>query len=990
MFIKNLKIGTQLILSFGIVMFFVVSLGIISFIQTTQLSKQVEDLYKHPFQVRDAAGEIISDIEKTQIAVRDMLIFNDDNEQFIINEALVATAFIDIDDQLDVIKAMYLGPASDVEVLVTDYNNWQASIDNRIDNIRAGNLNEVKDSLGDAGYVGIYRLKLTASAETIHKYAQNKANQLYTEYINLYNTLNYQLTGLIILIIIASSLISIVLIRNIRKPLKELGGVINRFQVGDMNARSTYQLNNEFGVLASAFNKMAKSIESSNILTEKSARLSSVMLSQEDAKHFFQTVLALLMKDTGAQLAAVYLLNKNKKTFDHFCSIGLDDEARKAFSVDNLEGEFGNVMLTHKLQYLKKIPEDTTFKFNTINGTFIPREIITIPILAGNELHAIITMACLDSFQEQALDFINSILVSMSARIEGILAYRAIKEFKETLEQQNRELDAQKNELSIQTTELTRQNIELDMQKEQLAEASRLKTHFLSNMSHELRTPLNSVIALSGVLNRRLLNKIPDEEYSYLEIIERNGKNLLELINDILDISRIEAGREEINLSDFNVDYLLTDLIALIEPQAIQKNIALIRATDIKELRLVSDEDKLRHVLQNIIGNAVKFTDKGKVEVSVNELENEVEITVSDTGIGISDQQLPHIFDEFRQGDSGTARRYGGTGLGLAIAKKYMEMLGGNISVKSKIGEGSNFKVIIPKKFHDETIPVNDVSFSEKSHMIDEIDEDQKKKLEGKTILIIEDSDPAIIQITDLLHESGIEVISAHGATEAFIKIDQKKPDVIILDLMIPDIDGFAILKILRENESTIDIPVLILTAKHITKEELSFLQRNHVAQLIQKGDVNHAKFLGAIIGMFDHKEDQQESKKVTVKSSVKKPTILVVEDNPDNMITVEALLIDKFIVLKAHDGETGVIKALKDLPDLILMDIQLPGMNGIEAFKAIRKATDTKIPVIALTASTMPQERESILAYGFDAFVAKPIIADQLWQIIDEVLYGR
>ena len=986
---KNLKIGTQLILGFGIVIFFVFSLGIVSYVQTAQLSKQIEDLYKHPFQVRDAASDIITDIEKTQIAIRDMIIFND-SDIFVINEGLISTAFDDISIKLNVINEMYLGPVSDIYDLVTDYNNWQAAIENRIASIEAGNLNEVIDSLGDAGYVGVYRLKLIESVETIHEYAQDKANQLYTDYITLHNTLNYQLTSLIILVIIASSFISIILIRNIRKPLKELGSVINRFQSGDMDAKSTYQLKNEFGVLASAFNKMADSIKSSNILTEKSVRLSRVMLSEDDAKHFFQTVLALLMKDTGAQMAAVYLLNKNSKTLDHFYSIGLTNEARKSFNIDNLEGEFGNVILTHEIQYLRKIPEETMFKFNTINGTFIPREIITIPILAGNELIAIITLASLDAFYENTLEYIASVIVSMSARIEGILAYRAIKEFKETLEQQNRELDAQKNELSIQTTELTRQNIELDMQKEQLSEASRLKTHFLSNMSHELRTPLNSVIALSGVLNRRLLNKIPDEEYSYLEVIERNGKNLLELINDILDISRIEAGREEINLTDFNVDYLLTDLIAMLEPQAIQKNIALRRITDIKELHLISDEDKLRHVLQNIIGNAVKFTDKGKVEIEVHDSKNEVEIIVTDTGIGISDQQLTHIFDEFRQGDSGTARRYGGTGLGLAIAKKYIEMLGGNIVVKSKIGEGSMFMVVLPKKYHGDNVPVNNIPFNDKYHVIDKINEDQKKELQGKTILIIEDSDPAIIQITDLLHESGIEVVSAHGATEAFIKINQKKPDVIILDLMIPDIDGFEILKILRESEMTAYIPVLILTAKHITKEELSFLKRNHVSQLIQKGDVNHAKFLGAIVSMFNLNDDSQKSKKL-IERSENKPTILVVEDNPDNMTTVEALLSDKFNVIKARDGETGVEKAIEHVPNLILMDIQLPGINGVEAFEEIRKLVLTsQIPVIALTASTMPQERESILAYGFDAFISKPIVAEQLWKIIDEVLYGR
>ena len=255
-----------------------------------------------------------------------------------------------------------------------------------------------------------------------------------------------------------------------------------------------------------------------------------------------------------------------------------------------------------------------------------------------------------------------------------------------SLEYQNRELESQKTELAMQSAELTEQNTELEMQKKQLSEASELKTNFLSNMSHELRTPLNSVIALSGVLNRRLAAKIPDEEYSYLEVIERNGKHLLSLINDILDISRIESGREEIEISRFNVNGLVTDVINLILPQAQQKNIELRQTAPGSDVFMTTDFDKFHHILQNLISNAVKFTDEGRVEVSAVKTGDTVSVSVADTGIGISANHLPHIFDEFRQADGSTSRRYGGTGLGLAIAKKYANLLGGNVTVKSSPG----------------------------------------------------------------------------------------------------------------------------------------------------------------------------------------------------------------------------------------------------------------------------------------------------------------
>jgi signal transduction histidine kinase len=194
-------------------------------------------------------------------------------------------------------------------------------------------------------------------------------------------------------------------------------------------------------------------------------------------------------------------------------------------------------------------------------------------------------------------------------------------------------------------------------------------------MSHELRTPLNSVIALSGVLYRRLANQIPEEEYSFLEVIERNGKHLLSLINDILEISRIEAGREEIEITEFDAGSLAADVVSLIQPQAKQKKIELLQTARASDLFITSDANKCRHILQNIIGNSVKFTENGKVEVAARKSYNNIVITVADTGIGVAEDQLPHIFEEFRQADGSASRRFGGTGLGLAIAKPIDEKL---------------------------------------------------------------------------------------------------------------------------------------------------------------------------------------------------------------------------------------------------------------------------------------------------------------------------
>ncbi|PKP28702.1 MAG: hypothetical protein CVU02_00025 [Bacteroidetes bacterium HGW-Bacteroidetes-19] len=412
----------------------------------------------------------------------------------------------------------------------------------------------------------------------------------------------------------------------------------------------------------------------------------------------------------------------------------------------------------------------------------------------------------------------------------------------------NYQLESQKKALYEQSTELTEQNRELEVQKEQLNEVNKLKSSFLSNMSHELRTPLNSVIALSGVLSRKLQNQISDEEFSYLDVIQRNGKHLLSLINDILDISRIESGREEILVSTFNLCETINEVAEMIRPQLIDKNIILDLAGGDCNIIMKSDNKKLKHIIQNIIGNAVKFTEEGKITISVKKVNKFVHVLVEDSGIGISKEDLEHIFDEFRQADSGTARKFGGTGLGLAIAKKYAELLGGSIIVESEIDKGSLFTIKLPIEINSGIDSFENFDYID--HTMSNSNEKYSIENNEISILLVDDSDPAIIQMKDFLEESGFNVIVANNGNEALAKISEKIPQGIILDLMMPELDGFELLKLIRDDQITTNIPVLILTAKHITKDEMYFLKSNNIYQLIQKGDINKAEFIKAVSNM--------------------------------------------------------------------------------------------------------------------------------------------
>ena len=786
-------------------------------------------------------------------------------------------------------------------------------------------------------------------------------------------------------ILFLSLVISWFLIKGIKSPLTELTQAADQFRQGRLDIRSNYASANEFGELSAAFNTLAANVQKEISGKEAAARLATVMLQEEEVHAFCRELLKTLLNDTGSQIGAVYFFNADQATFEHFESIGLAEDRHAAFSATELTGEFGPALATRHIQHITNIPADTRFSWRTVSGDFIPREILTIPIVSDHHVTAVVSLAAVHAYTEPALQLVYNIWSMLNARMNGVLAFRKIQDLAERLDHQNRELDAQKNELAAQTSELTEQNSELEMQKRQLNEANRLKSAFLSNMSHELRTPLNSVIVLSGLLNRRLAESIPEEEYSYLEIIERNGKNLLSLINDILDLSRIEAGCEEISVNRFPIRALTGEIVDMLEPLASEKGIVLLNQVDTALPSIASDADKCRHILQNLVANALKFTEQGQVTISAQQRGEYIDISVADTGIGIATDHLATIFEEFRQADDSTSRKYGGTGLGLAIAKKYALLLGGEITVISSLGRGSTFTLRLPLRLERygaaETV-------ADREPARPRTDSLPFSSGQDRCILLVEDSEPAIIQMTDILHGQGYRVLVARNGREALAEIDQTLPEAMILDLMMPEVDGFQVLGELRRLERTAQLPVLILTAKHVTREELSFLKGNHIYQLIQKGAVDRIGLLEAVAGMLMPRQEAPPPQRAHRPRRPGRPVILVVEDNPDNLRTTRALLQQNYQVLEAADGRAGIEQARRHQPDLVLTDIAMPVMDGLQALDEIRQDPSLRdIPVIAVTASAMSGDREAILAHGFDGYISKPIDPELLTAAIHALL---
>ena len=559
----------------------------------------------------------------------------------------------------------------------------------------------------------------------------------------------------------------------------------------------------------------------------------------------------------------------------------------------------------------------------------------------------------------------------------------------------NREINKSHRSLKKEIQHHIQLDEELKKAKEMAEAATRAKSEFLANMSHEIRTPMNGIIAATDLALSESLSPTVEE---YLHIVQNSSYSLLGIINDILDFSKIEAGQLELKERVFKLDETFDQVIDLFTHQAAEKGIELIVDIDAKTPRiLLGDPLRLQQILTNLISNSIKFTPAGgsivisvtggPVTTSEHRADPvELRFAVKDSGIGIAPEFLPFLFEPFTQGDGSTTRKHEGTGLGLSICKQFVTMMDGGISVESTLGEGSTFFFTVRLR-QAGTIPAIKNKFPE--------------DIRGLNALIVDDLPESRMIIAKILGTLGFTVETLSSGEDALKRLQpdglsDKPVHLIMMDWKMPGLDGIETTRMIRK-ELHLTIPIIIMTAfaKDVQRGEAESVGANG---FLSK-PIFQSTLFDAIMDAFG-KEGGQTTPvhhDFTTRTSMYRKhlngyRILLVEDNLTNQQVAQAILQTAGIgVTIAGNGKEAVELADCTQFDAILMDIQMPVMNGYEATRMIRaKASCTKLPIIAMTAHAMKGDEEKCLEAGMDGYIAKPINQERLFHVLWRFLRGH
>jgi signal transduction histidine kinase/CheY-like chemotaxis protein len=546
---------------------------------------------------------------------------------------------------------------------------------------------------------------------------------------------------------------------------------------------------------------------------------------------------------------------------------------------------------------------------------------------------------------------------SQLQQIQEAVAGRPPQNPYDEIQRQNQELLRAMAELRKREEELTYLNreledtnrgvialyAELDEKASSLQQANELKTRFLSNMSHEFRTPLNSILSLSRMLLARMDGDLSSEQEKQVTFIKKAADGLSELVNDLLDLAKVEAGKTEVHPDSFEVSDLFATLRGMLRPLLVQgSSVSLVFVEADGLPSLYSDEGKIAQILRNFISNALKFTERGEVRVTAEQVGHMIQLSVSDTGIGIAPDDQERIFEDFVQIESHLQKQVKGTGLGLPLSRKLAELMGGSVSVQSEAGQGSTFSVCIP------------IVYPKAAELPDSLQPITSLNPTRLPILAIEDHIETLFIYEKHLQASRYQLIATRTLAQARQALQQLQPAAIVLDILLEGQNGWTFLRELKSDEATRNIPVLVITVVNNEKQARALGADGFLIKPIDRLPL--LTKLNTLIG-------QGEAQK-----------LLIIDDDPAYRYVVKQLLMDiPLQVLEAASGREGLVVAEREQPTAILLDLEMPELNGFDALEQLRHNPITQsIPVIIYSSTQLNLQTQSRLAQQGVAILSK------------------
>ncbi|CAI8707306.1 Histidine kinase [Pseudomonas sp. IT-P74] len=799
--------------------------------------------------------------------------------------------------------------------------------------------------------------------------------------------------------------------------------------------RDLMTLSQKYSVNLAAQQASAHRLEQQAWLRNGQTELAEQVLGQLSLSMLGRNILQFCAQYLSTAVAAIYV-REDHGGLKRIATYGFSrEQEEREQQIYSDEGIVGQVAQQARLIRLDEVPQDY-FKVSSGLGDGLPRSVLVVPTSNDERVNGVIELGFLRPLTDRDVELLELIAGNIGTSIEAARYRQRLQEVLAETQQLNEELQVQQEELKTANEELEEQSrilkesqahletqqVELEQTNEQLAEqaevlaeqrdamdlkntelnqaqvqleeralelqrSSKYKSEFLANMSHELRTPLNSSLILAKLLAENPEENLTAEQVKFAESIYSAGNDLLNLINDILDISKVEAGKLEIRPENSSVARLVDDLRGLIQPLATDKQLDFqVNVQDGAPLMLFTDRQRLEQVLKNLLSNAVKFTESGSISLSVAAAPGDgIAFSIRDSGIGIEVDQHESIFEAFRQADGATNRRYGGTGLGLSISRDLATMLGGSISVSSTPGQGSVFTLVLPVQYVEPgEVPVEpmraapgvapSVSPPTLSPRVAEVDiprfDDDRNKgpFTTRCILVVEDEANFAHILYDLAHELGYQCLVAHGADEGYELAKAFVPDAILLDMRLPDHSGLTVLQRLKEHAETRHIPVHVISVEDRVEAAM------------------HMGAIGYALKPTTREELKDVFARLEAKLIQKVKRVLLVEDDDLQRDSIARLIGDDDIEITAVGLAQEALDLLRtSVFDCMIIDLKLPDMLGNDLLKRMSTEDICSFPpVIVYTGRNLTRNEEAELRKYSRSIIIKGARSPE--RLLDEV----